>query len=284
MLWENLREEEFAKAIEESKGVCVMPIGCHEMHGQHLPVNTDVLIADYVAKKAAEIEPVCVFPAFDFGDIQGIHGHKGTVMLTVETLQWYMTELCREIARNGFKKIIILNAHGGNGPFLHNFIRSTQHDKKDYVVLARNSFAYEIVNLAADIDNGVDIPELTDEDKKYVTDFVHAKKHYGHACIEETSQILAIAPELVRMDRMTAVDGLSTHKADYLHEVGFGLTSQFWKVNYPNSYSGHHHEGANARIGHALLNRQIKIQAEACRRLKMDDRVLEWNDEWNNAW
>ena len=88
MLWENLREEEFAKAIEESKGVCVMPIGCHEMHGQHLPINTDVLIADYVAKKAAEIEPVCVFPAFDFGDIQGIHGHKGTVMLTVETLQW----------------------------------------------------------------------------------------------------------------------------------------------------------------------------------------------------
>ena len=41
MLWENLREEEFYDAIEASGGVCVVPVGCLEKHGQHLPVGTD---------------------------------------------------------------------------------------------------------------------------------------------------------------------------------------------------------------------------------------------------
>ena len=46
MLWENLREEEFTQAIEKSGRLCVMPVGCLEMHGQHLPLNTDCLIAE----------------------------------------------------------------------------------------------------------------------------------------------------------------------------------------------------------------------------------------------
>lgn len=41
MLWQNLREEEFEGAIERSGGLCVLPIGCLEKHGQHLPVGTD---------------------------------------------------------------------------------------------------------------------------------------------------------------------------------------------------------------------------------------------------
>ena len=49
MLWENLREEEIKQAVEISGGVCVMPMGCLEMHGQHLPLNTDNLIAEATA-------------------------------------------------------------------------------------------------------------------------------------------------------------------------------------------------------------------------------------------
>ena len=41
MRWEDLREEEFESAIEKSKGLCVLPLGCLENHGQHLPVGTD---------------------------------------------------------------------------------------------------------------------------------------------------------------------------------------------------------------------------------------------------
>ena len=68
MLWENLREEEFEDAIRKSKGVCVVPIGCLEKHGQHLPVGTDVIHVTEIARQAAEAEPVVVFPTMYFGE------------------------------------------------------------------------------------------------------------------------------------------------------------------------------------------------------------------------
>ena len=54
MLWENLREEEFKKAVEISNGLCILPIGCLEKHGQHLPVGTDSLHGIGIAERAAD--------------------------------------------------------------------------------------------------------------------------------------------------------------------------------------------------------------------------------------
>ena len=56
MLWENLREEEFKDAIEKSKGVCIVPIGSLEKHGQHLPVGMDSIAAGEWCRLAAEKE------------------------------------------------------------------------------------------------------------------------------------------------------------------------------------------------------------------------------------
>src|SRR5690554_4377747 len=114
MLWAHLREEEFEQAIEKSKGVCAMAVGCLEKHGQHLPVGTDTLKTNKVLEMASDIEPVCVFPCFYFGDIQGLYQHKGSIVLSGSLLLSFMTELCDEIARNGFKKILLFNGHGGN--------------------------------------------------------------------------------------------------------------------------------------------------------------------------
>ena len=61
MLWENLREEEFESAIEKSGKLCVIPIGCLEKHGQHLPVGTDNFIAKKVVYEAAKQEDVVIF-------------------------------------------------------------------------------------------------------------------------------------------------------------------------------------------------------------------------------
>ena len=154
MLWENLREEEFENAIKVSNKVCVVPIGCLEKHGQHLPVGTDTQTASYIARKAAEIEPVVVFPGIYFGDLLGLYMWKGTIAFSSELLQQMLTELCAEIARNGFKKILLLNGHGGNGGLLANFLRSTAHEKKDYVVMKRNEFQYTHKDILADLDAG----------------------------------------------------------------------------------------------------------------------------------
>jgi creatinine amidohydrolase len=286
LLWENLREEEFDAAIEESRGVCVVPIGCLEMHGQHLPVGTDAQTVRYIAEEASRIERVCVFPTIYFGDVSGLKMWKGSIIFSLELLQNMLTELCAEIARNGFKKILILNGHGGNVALLKNFLRSTDHEKKDYTVMFRNEYQFNYTTLVKELDAGVKYPELCESDIEYLREFVREKKTGGHACLNETSIMLKINPEAVRMDRMHEVDGLSRKKTDYLSKKGIGIQGPctFWLCDHPDSYEGHHPDGATDRIGAAILKKRIELQAEACRLLKADDRVLEWRDEWNKSW
>ena len=87
MNWMELREEEFEEAVQRSGGLCVVPVGCFEMHGEHLPVGTDVYEAVAVAEKAAEMEDVVIFPAFEFGDVAGLVEWRGGVNLDSV---WYL--------------------------------------------------------------------------------------------------------------------------------------------------------------------------------------------------
>ena len=283
MLWENLREEEFDAAIVESGKVCVVPIGCLEMHGQHLPVGTDTQTVFHIAKKAAELEPVCVFPPLYFGDLCGLYMWKGTIAFSSELLQRMLTELCAEIARNGFKKILLLNGHGGNTALLANFLRSTAHKKKDYVVMVRNDYQYTHKDIVKGLDAGETFPELLPEDIAYLRDFAEHHYAHGHGCINETAVMNVINPAHVDMSRIDVDDGTSRGRTKYLSEKGIGIggSGMFWMTDYPDSFSGEHLEGANARIGKLILRKRIELQAKACRLLKMDDRVLEWNDEHN---
>ena len=63
MNWEYLRADEFKNAIDVCKGVCVLPLGCLEKHGPHLPVGCDSLKAKGLAEEAAALEEVMVFPS-----------------------------------------------------------------------------------------------------------------------------------------------------------------------------------------------------------------------------
>ena len=286
MLWENLREEEFADAIQKSNKVCVVPMGCLEKHGQHLPVGTDTQTAYYIAKEAANLEEVVVFPPLYFGDVLGLYMWKGTIAFSSELLQKMLTELCAEIARNGFKKILILNGHGGNTAVLSNFLRSTAREKKDYVVVKRNEFQYNHIDLLRDIEAGEQFPELLPEDIAYIKEAVEQKHYFGHGGILETAILNEINPESVDMSRCNAENGTSRRRTKYLSQKGIGIggSSVFWLTDFPDSLTGERLDLANARIGKALLRKRIALQAEAVRLLKMDDRVLEWNDEFNAKW
>ena len=133
MLWENLKCQEFPTAVKESKGVCVIPIGAMEKHGLHLAVGMDCIAVEEVARRAADLEPVVVFPTFWFGQLNNLQHMDGAVCLSTKLILDYLGELCREIARSGFKKILFLNGHGGNPPLLHTFSSICREEKKDYV-------------------------------------------------------------------------------------------------------------------------------------------------------
>ena len=115
MKWEYLREEEFGPAIKSSGGVCVMAVGCLEKHGQHLPVGTDSIKGDKIVELAAEKAGVMMFPTTMWlGDVTAshsfIHADKtrklGFIGISYQTLLTVFEELCDEIARNGFTKIL----------------------------------------------------------------------------------------------------------------------------------------------------------------------------------
>ena len=284
MRWEDLREEEFKDAIDRCGGLCVLPIGCIEKHGQHLPVGTDSLHGIGIAERAAAKEEVCVFPAAMWlGDVVTYHSLKhpaeqrmsGYISLEPYGLIKALTELCEEIARNGFRKILILNAHGGNVPFLDYFVRSYAYERRDHAVMWTWSLAFakmEPVRMYKQIAKARkgDFKMVTDEDMETLARFAETGCGGGHADLRETGLIMGMYPELVAEDRFLTESGLSTHRADYLTEMGIH-TGNEWISNFPNAYEGYAPVGCTETLGEAMVHISVNRLCKIFRRLKADE-------------
>src|SRR5579872_4087351 len=77
--WEELTAGDFRGAIQQAKGVCLLPFGILEKHGPHLPIGTDLINVRWVAQHAAGQEYAVVFPAYYFGQIEEARHEPGTV-------------------------------------------------------------------------------------------------------------------------------------------------------------------------------------------------------------
>ncbi len=112
--WEELTAAEFRDAIQLSKGTCLLPFGILEKHGPHLPLGTDLLNVRHASLQAAQQEYALVFPQYYFGQIFEAKHEPGTVAYSMELQLRLLQETTDEMARNGCKKIVIVNGHGGN--------------------------------------------------------------------------------------------------------------------------------------------------------------------------
>ena len=292
--WLYVTSEEFPSLVEASKGVCVIPMGCVEKHGLHLPLGTDVFEASEITYLATQIEPACVFPDFTFGDVScnapvKPNGYMpaGSITLSVETEMLLLDELCEQIARNGFQKILIANGHGGNKPWLSTFLRKLANKKHDFVCAYYDMNSSKSPYYMAEIleaNGSGSIPELTREDEKLILDFCAQKKQTGHACMGETACIMGLHPETVHLERLGIESGLSTHAADYLAEVGIEIMDSGWAQNYPNAFHGHDPVGCNERIGKAAVRVQSERLARAIKVMKNDENLLRWHAEMQKGW
>ncbi|MCB0267254.1 MAG: creatininase family protein [Calditrichaeota bacterium] len=180
--------------------VAILPVGAIEQHGPHLPLDTDSFDADYLAKKVAENcsdpKPV-VLPLIPYGVSYHHDEYKGTISVSNETLSKFVYEIGISAARNGIKKLLIINGHGGNGPTLN--------------------FAAQMINRDARIFVGVDSGETSDVDIDAMID-THNDVHAGEI---ETSTTLAIRPELVHMDKVTeSIPKFSSRYLDFSYKRG----------------------------------------------------------------
>src|SRR3989442_11901059 len=121
-------------AIQQSKGTCLLPFGILEKHGPHLPLGTDLLNVRYAALHAADQEYAVVFPEYYFGQIFEARHEPGTVAYSRQLQLDLLQETTAEMARNGCKKVIIVNGHGGNENLLPFFAQSQMEKPHDYVV------------------------------------------------------------------------------------------------------------------------------------------------------
>lgn len=163
----------------------IIPVGSLEQHGAHLPVSTDSLIAEYIARLLSEKVGAFVLPVISYG-VSFEHKPMFNVSLRNSTLSTMLCDTCISLAENRIREIIILNGHHGNTGALQ-YIPQEVQSKIPSDVNIHTLHYWQMMT-----------PE------------------FDHAGEVETSLVLAIAPELVHMDRaMPNSKDLSKSKAAY---------------------------------------------------------------------
>jgi creatinine amidohydrolase len=142
MQWERLNQKDFIKARSASGRFCVVPVGVLEKHGPHAAIGTDLLTVHAIACAAARKEPAVVFPGYFFSQIFEARHQIGTIAIRQDLMMEVLDNLCDEIGRNGFTKILLLNGHGGNRHFLPFFCQTQLAAKKPYAVYTA-SYGFE---------------------------------------------------------------------------------------------------------------------------------------------
>ena len=236
--WEQLTAEDFRTAIQQAQGTCLLPFGILEKHGPHLPLGTDLLNVRYAALHAVEQEYAVVFPEYYFGQIFEAKHQPGTVAYSMELQLKLLQETTDEMARNGCKKVIIVNGHGGNEHLLPYFAQAQMASPKDYVVYV-----------------------LAGERSRPGGP---AKKSSGvdyHAGENETSNTLYTHPELTHTDRAKRESGADQKRQNL---PDFLYTGIWWYARFPNHNSGDGSE-ATKELGEWNVQGCVSTIVEAIR-------------------
>lgn len=253
--WEELTSPDFKEAVKQSEGVCIIPMGVVEKHGPHLPLGTDVFTAREVSRRAAEKDYCIVYPYYFAGQIFEAKQQPGVIAYSPELIYKMLEETCAEIARNGIKKIILVNSHGGNTYFLQYFCQTQLHKDKDYAVYLFT-------------------PTIDAETQKKIAS-LRTSTTGGHADEVESSTMMVIRPDLVKIDKATSESGEDQGRL----KLKNASTSIWWYAKYPNHYAGDSKD-ANKELGEVRLKQWSEQLAEVVRMVKEDQTTLRLQEEF----
>lgn len=250
--WEELTAADFEQGIKRSGGTCVLPFGILEKHGPHLPLGTDLLDVRYAALHAAEQEYAIVFPEYYFGQIFEAKHQPGTMAYSWHMQLELLQETTDEMARNGCKKILIVNGHGGNESLLPFFAQSQLQQPHDYVVYVFDRRKPE--------SGGPTLKDSLDM----------------HAGQSETSKMMIARPDTVHMDRANQESGADENRQKLPPDVYTGI---WWYARFPNHYSG---DGslATKEIGQSQMNWWVKSLVDVIKSVKADDESLKLQNQF----
>jgi len=174
------------------EAVAVLPTASVEQHGPHLPVLTDTILCGTVAERAAEIanqtSRILVAPVLCYGRSHHHRPFPGVLSLSTDTYMSVVADVLEGLALSGFKKIVVLNGHGGNSEtnsvVCADFIQDPAHD----IVLA-NACYWDIAR-GAIVEAGI----------------MSADQIPGHAGRFEASMVMAVRPDLVNSEGLALTE------------------------------------------------------------------------------
>ncbi len=255
--WDEFTSPNFRQATQDTKGVCLVPIGVLEKHGGHLPLGTDCIAIQTIAEQAAEKEPAIVFPVIPYGQIHEAKHQAGAIAIKTDIVLRLLENICDEISRNGLKKIVFLNGHGGNEYLLGHFAMSMLERKRDYVVYVIRLRDY--------------FPT-----KERLQEMGTQSAFDGHGGEVESSLQMAINPELVKLTQIEPNSGTALGRLNHLENV---FTAMFWYANFPDHYAGDA-SAANPELGRKMLAECAHSVALLLARIKADETTAQLQQEF----
>jgi creatinine amidohydrolase len=223
-------------ALATRDAIVIVPIGSTEQHGHHLPVQVDSRLVTEVAlaaaRRMAPRHPTVVAPTIPYGMSEHHMSLGGTITLDYPTMAAVLGCACRSLLRHGFRRLFILNGHGGNTDGITTFV--TEFTVQHRVPLASGTYWH----IAA-----AEIAALLEKQTALL-----------HACEAETSLMLAVAPELVDHDLLPQMHGTLVPGLAAIPGVNAGVYR--WRQLASRSLNGVIGEvgAASAAKGRALLD------------------------------
>jgi creatinine amidohydrolase len=241
--WEELTSADFVKALEASQGTCALPLGIIEKHGPSGPMGTDLINVRYVTTLAARDEYTVIFPEYFVGQIAEARHHPGTVAYSSRLQLDMLQETVSEMARNGCRKVMLVNGHGGNNALVEYFAQTQLDSPREYVVyVISGGYEQNLPEAARPSGPGVD----------------------GHAGEGEMSNVMASHPDLVHPERANTESGADQARLKLPDGV---YTAIWWYAAFPNHYQGNA-AGATAARGQAATKAMAQRLAEDFRAIK----------------
>ena len=190
-----MREMTWPEFAARKDDIVLIPVGSTEQHAQHLPLCTDAVIAEQFACRLAERVNGIVMPTLSYGyKSKPLSGggplFPGTIDLNGETVIRLTYDVLMELVRDGFSRIMLVNAHFENEAFLVEAMDMVNRDTNGVATIVETSWwdpmPEDVIDKVFDV---VPFPGWA----------------FEHAAVTETSLMLYFAPELCRMERMVDV-------------------------------------------------------------------------------
>lgn len=238
-----MTSSEVATAITDGACTAILPLAAVEQHGPHLPLSMDADHADELAIRVAhELGDALVLPTVRVGYSPHHLGFPGTVSLRAATLEAICADYGANLADSGFSTLVLFSGHIGNYPVMRDF---------------EARLAAKLAPLSVIVFTGSQA--ILDAWRAAAQPSGHAGRVGGHADIAETSIMLALHPERVRVDRLAPGYQVRIDDAFLARVLDHGL-----KAFSPNGILGNP-IGATPAIGHACLDAVTGLIADYVR-------------------